>query len=228
MVFLFVFGMAKKVAISSLLNPVPEPMSYPLRAASWDLPAHSDRSSVSVSVSAHAGLSVFYLPCPLSPHHLLLPVCQHSERASIRIAARGSVQPPDESLSSNSNPSPSRKRSPDPLPVFSQSKRPKPLLHGPATPSPSSSNAPPAPFLLLVSLTILFQTIPGVATRPRNALKRNTFRAVRIFCFLTYTLPLDSFLPPTHTQSPFCPQYHMPLSLLQSMMPAVRVCLLTD
>ena len=77
--------MAKKVTISSLLNPVPEPMSYPLRAASWDLPAHADLSSVSthsdlssvsthldlssvsVSVSAHAGLSVFYLPCPLSP-----------------------------------------------------------------------------------------------------------------------------------------------------------------
>ena len=208
--------MAKKVTISSLLNPVPEPMSYPLRAASWDLPAHadlssvsthsdlssvsthSDLSSVSVSVSAHAGLSVFDLPCPLSPHHLL-PVCQHSERASIRIAARGSVQPPDESLSSNSNPSPSRKRSPDPLPVFSQSKRPKPLLHAPATPSPSSSNAPPAPFLVLVSLTILFQTFPGVATRPTNALKRNTFRTVRIFYFLTYTLSLDSFLPPTHS-----------------------------
>ena len=62
--------MAKKVTISSLLNPVPEPMSYPLRAASWDLPAHSDLSSVSVSVSAHAGLSVFYLPSPPLPSPL--------------------------------------------------------------------------------------------------------------------------------------------------------------
>jgi len=89
---------SKKASIDSLLNPV--------------LDAHNDLLTPSTSVLSPAHSASY----PLRAASWDLPHWQQSERASIRIAARGSVQPADPA---------SRKRLSDPPPA-PQSKRPKP------------------------------------------------------------------------------------------------------
>jgi len=87
---------SKKASIDSLLNPL-----------------HDDHNPL--LNPPHSALSASSPEYQLRAASWDLPLWQQSERASIRIAARGSVQPPDPS---------SRKRPSDP-PLLPQPKRPK-------------------------------------------------------------------------------------------------------
>ena len=94
---------SKKASIDSLLNPLHDDNNPLLNAP------HS-----ALNASSHT-----------APEYQLraaswdLPLWQQSERASIRIAARGSVQPPDP------NPTPSSRKRPSDPPLLPQPKRPK-------------------------------------------------------------------------------------------------------
>ena len=98
---------SKKASIDSLLNPLHDDHNPLLN------PPHS------ALAPSHNLLN----PAPEYPLRAAswdLPLWQQSERASIRIAARGSVQPPDP------NPTPSSRKRPSDPPPPPQSKRPKP------------------------------------------------------------------------------------------------------